>query len=136
MDQVAEELLLVHAPDRFVVTAVGPFQSVGAERASTSGQRAGKDPGARETGDALRSWMEHIPILVLEASLLSRPREMILGILRNSRSPSSRIGIEGALALSTEADHESVRGLAFPDRPVGLCGPRKSVMRVGCGTTE
>jgi hypothetical protein len=65
-DEVAEELLLVDEPDRLVVTAVGPLEGSGAEAAS--GQRSGEDSGRRQPGDALRSAIDHIPILRPEAS--------------------------------------------------------------------
>ena len=39
VDEVAEELLLVDAPDRLVVAAVGPLQGLGAEGAFRSADR-------------------------------------------------------------------------------------------------
>jgi hypothetical protein len=68
VDEVREELLLVDAAYRFVVTAVKPFHDVGAKGASASGKRTEKDSGGHKTWDALRYRIEHIPILLLEGS--------------------------------------------------------------------
>src|SRR5262249_28295129 len=83
---------------------------VGAEGASARGERAGKDAGGREPSDALRSWMEYIPILMPEASSLSWPRETALGAsafcgIRGARQDKSR-----SMARPTDAAHESVQG--------------------------